>query len=145
MACRTWCAACSPVLPQAEAMSAAVSATRSAMGPARRGSPRTMSGSGDAAVSCMSVSPPDDFRGDCSGFPAPAGRHGDDADAVIRFPRGAAPCRTRRPRTTDRVLEIGTGSGYQTAVLSLLVRHVFTIEMRPGGGFWGGARLREIG
>jgi len=36
-----------------------------------------------------------------------------------------------RPRPTDRVLEIGTGSGYQTAVLSRLVRHVFTIEMRP--------------
>ena len=32
------------------------------------------------------------------------------------------------PMPTDRVLEIGTGSGYQTAVLAGLVRHVFTIE-----------------
>ncbi|MCX8103423.1 MAG: protein-L-isoaspartate(D-aspartate) O-methyltransferase [Candidatus Bipolaricaulota bacterium] len=29
---------------------------------------------------------------------------------------------------TDRVLEIGTGSGYQTAILAELARHVYTIE-----------------
>jgi protein-L-isoaspartate(D-aspartate) O-methyltransferase len=32
-----------------------------------------------------------------------------------------------RPQATDRVLEIGTGSGYQAAVLAGLVREVFTI------------------
>jgi protein-L-isoaspartate(D-aspartate) O-methyltransferase len=32
---------------------------------------------------------------------------------------------------TDRVLEIGTGSGYQAAVLSRLVRDVYTIEIVP--------------
>ena len=32
------------------------------------------------------------------------------------------------PRRTDRVLEIGTGSGYQTAILAHLVRRVFTVE-----------------
>jgi protein-L-isoaspartate(D-aspartate) O-methyltransferase len=31
-------------------------------------------------------------------------------------------------RPSDRVLEIGTGSGYQTAVLAKLAREVFTIE-----------------
>jgi protein-L-isoaspartate(D-aspartate) O-methyltransferase len=36
------------------------------------------------------------------------------------------------PRPDDRVLEIGTGSGYQTAILSRLVAKVFTIEIcRP--------------
>ena len=34
-----------------------------------------------------------------------------------------------RPAPTDRALEIGTGSGYQAAVLSKLVSHVFTIEL----------------
>ena len=32
---------------------------------------------------------------------------------------------------TDRVLEIGTGSGYQAAVLAELVQHVYTIEIEP--------------
>jgi protein-L-isoaspartate(D-aspartate) O-methyltransferase len=35
-----------------------------------------------------------------------------------------------RPGAKDRVLEIGTGSGYQTAVLASLVAEVFTIEIR---------------
>ncbi len=33
------------------------------------------------------------------------------------------------PRPTDRVLEIGTGSGYQAAVISTLVHQVFTLEL----------------
>lgn len=35
------------------------------------------------------------------------------------------------PKKTDRVLEIGTGSGYQAAVLARLVDHVYTIEIVP--------------
>jgi protein-L-isoaspartate(D-aspartate) O-methyltransferase len=33
------------------------------------------------------------------------------------------------PRPTDRVLEIGTGSGYQAAILAQLVQTVYTIEI----------------
>lgn len=33
------------------------------------------------------------------------------------------------PHPTDRVLEIGTGSGYQAAVISTLVRQVYSIEL----------------
>lgn len=34
-----------------------------------------------------------------------------------------------QPKPTDRVLEIGTGSGYQAAILSALVAEVYTIEI----------------
>ena len=33
------------------------------------------------------------------------------------------------PKKTDKALEIGTGSGYQAAVLSLLIKEVYTIEI----------------
>lgn len=33
------------------------------------------------------------------------------------------------PKMTDRVLEIGTGSGYQAAILSALVKEVYSIEI----------------
>jgi protein-L-isoaspartate(D-aspartate) O-methyltransferase len=36
-----------------------------------------------------------------------------------------------KPAATDKVLEIGTGSGYQTAVLSPLVKEVYSIEIVP--------------
>ncbi len=36
---------------------------------------------------------------------------------------------TLDPQPTDKVLEIGTGSGYQAAVLSPLVKEVYTIEI----------------
>ena len=36
-----------------------------------------------------------------------------------------------RPKPTDRALEIGTGSGYQAAVLSRLVDTVYTVEILP--------------
>jgi len=34
-----------------------------------------------------------------------------------------------KPKPDDRVLEVGTGSGYQAAVLSLLVKEVYSIEI----------------
>ncbi len=34
-------------------------------------------------------------------------------------------------RDTDRVLDIGTGSGYHAALLALLTAHVWTIERHP--------------
>jgi protein-L-isoaspartate(D-aspartate) O-methyltransferase len=44
----------------------------------------------------------------------------------------------------DRVLEIGTGSGYQAAVLSLLVREVYSIEIVERLGKEAEARLKEM-
>ena len=45
----------------------------------------------------------------------------------------------------DRVLEIGTGSGYQTAVLSRLAGEVFTVERLPALAAEARASLREAG
>lgn len=45
----------------------------------------------------------------------------------------------------DRVLEIGTGSGYQAAVLAELVREVFSIEIVEALGKESTARLKRLG
>ena len=49
------------------------------------------------------------------------------------------------PRKTDRALEIGTGSGYQAAVLAKLVAEVSTIEIVEPLGTQAAARLRAMG
>ncbi len=48
-------------------------------------------------------------------------------------------------RPTDRVLEVGTGSGYQAAVLSVLVREVYTIEIVEPLAQEARERLRRLG
>ena len=45
----------------------------------------------------------------------------------------------------DTVLEVGTGSGYQAAVLSLLAREVYTIEILPELGNSAAATLGRLG
>ena len=46
---------------------------------------------------------------------------------------------------SDRVLEIGTGSGYQAAVLGEIVREVYTIEIVPELAASAAKILRELG
>jgi len=48
-------------------------------------------------------------------------------------------------KSTDRVLEIGTGSGYQAAVLAEIVKEVCTIEIRKGLAEKAEKRLKELG
>jgi len=48
-------------------------------------------------------------------------------------------------RPTDRVLEIGTGSGYAAAVLSRIAKEVFTVERYPELADMAQARLQEEG
>ena len=50
-----------------------------------------------------------------------------------------------RPQPDHRVLEVGTGSGYQTAVLSLLCREVFSIDVIPELSSVAGERLAALG
>lgn len=45
----------------------------------------------------------------------------------------------------DKVLEIGTGSGYQAAILSRLARRVYTLERHPDLSRAAGERLRALG
>ena len=48
-------------------------------------------------------------------------------------------------QATDRCLEIGTGSGYQTAVLAEMCSIVFTIELRASLGQGAQSRLNRLG
>ena len=48
-------------------------------------------------------------------------------------------------KPADRVLEIGTGSGYQAAILAEIVRDVYTIEIIPGLGNRARQTLEEMG
>ena len=48
-------------------------------------------------------------------------------------------------RPQHRVLEIGTGSGYQAAVLSLLAKEVYTIEIVPALARGSAALLKQLG
>ncbi|HKI61428.1 MAG TPA: protein-L-isoaspartate(D-aspartate) O-methyltransferase, partial [Mariprofundaceae bacterium] len=45
----------------------------------------------------------------------------------------------------ERVLEVGTGTGYQTAILAYLAREVFSIERIPELAAAAGRRLEEMG
>lgn len=49
------------------------------------------------------------------------------------------------PKPTDKVLEIGTGSGYQAAIISPLVQDVYTIEILDELGKRAEKTLRRLG
>ena len=48
-------------------------------------------------------------------------------------------------RPGDRLLEIGTGSGYQAAVLAEIVKEVYSVEIRKQLADRAAARLKELG
>jgi protein-L-isoaspartate(D-aspartate) O-methyltransferase len=50
-----------------------------------------------------------------------------------------------QPRAGMKVLEVGTGSGYQAAVLARCVKEVYTIEIVPELGAESTGRLAELG
>jgi protein-L-isoaspartate(D-aspartate) O-methyltransferase len=49
------------------------------------------------------------------------------------------------PKPDFKVLEIGTGSGYQAAILSAIVKEVYTIEIVPELGKTSTERLKDLG
>ncbi len=50
-----------------------------------------------------------------------------------------------QPRPGDKILEIGTGSGYQTAILAEIGCEVFTVEIRPELSFRAQKILKKLG
>lgn len=50
-----------------------------------------------------------------------------------------------QPKPADVILEVGTGSGYQAAVLAEIVSRVFTIEIIESLGRTAAKRLEELG
>ena len=50
-----------------------------------------------------------------------------------------------RPKQNDRVLEIGSGSGYQAAILAELMAEVYTVEIVPALGKTAEATLQRLG
>lgn len=50
-----------------------------------------------------------------------------------------------RPEPDDKALEVGTGSGYQAAVLAELIDHVYTIELEPDLARSATALLKQLG
>jgi protein-L-isoaspartate(D-aspartate) O-methyltransferase len=50
-----------------------------------------------------------------------------------------------QPKAADRILEVGTGSGYQAAILSLLAREIYTVEIVPALGETARATLERLG
>jgi protein-L-isoaspartate(D-aspartate) O-methyltransferase len=49
------------------------------------------------------------------------------------------------PKRSDRILEIGTGSGYMTALLAAMGAHVYSVEIDPGLKASGEAALARNG
>ncbi len=71
---------------------------------------------------------PEEMRGDAySDNPLPIG----EGQTISQPYMVAIMTELLAPKPTDRVLEIGTGSGYQVAILSRLCKHVYTVERFP--------------
>ena len=73
--------------------------------------------------------------------PAPHRRRTDHLATVHRSPDA----RVTDPAPDHVILEIGTGSGYQTALLAELARHVYTIERHANSAAAAQATLQRLG
>jgi protein-L-isoaspartate(D-aspartate) O-methyltransferase len=85
--------------------------------------------------------PPDEVTSAYEDHPLPIG-HGQTISQPYIV---ALMTETIDPRPDDRVLEIGTGSGYQAAVLSELVKEVYSIEIVEPLGREAEKRLKNLG
>lgn len=75
--------------------------------------------------------------------PLPAGIDG--GDGLLQPYMTALMIELLRLDGTQKVLEIGTGSGYDAAILSRLARQVYTVEISPERGEAARERLERLG
>ena len=85
--------------------------------------------------------PPEYVKDAYSDFPVPIG-YGQTISQpyVVAFMTESV-----RPTKKKKALEIGTGSGYQAAVLAGIVDSVYTVEIVPGLARESAARLKKLG
>src|SRR5262245_50983015 len=70
---------------------------------------------------------------------------GPDGDALLQPYMTALMIELLQLNGSQKVLEVGTGSGYDAAVLSKLAREVYTIEISPERGEEARSRLKKLG
>jgi protein-L-isoaspartate(D-aspartate) O-methyltransferase len=70
---------------------------------------------------------------------------GPDGDSLLQPYMTARMIELLRLDGSQKVLEVGTGSGYDAAVLSKLAREVYTIEISPRRGEEARSRLKSLG
>ena len=87
-------------------------------------------------------------------FVSPEHAAGAYADVPLRIGGGqtisqprvvARMCELLAPTPTDRVLDVGSGSGYHAAVLSRLCAHVYGVELDPALAVWAQHALAAAG
>jgi protein-L-isoaspartate(D-aspartate) O-methyltransferase len=85
---------------------------------------------------------PEPFRGDAyEDFPLPIG----EGQTISQPYIVALMTELASPEPSDRALEVGTGSGYQAAVLATLVREVYSVELLEALGVEAATRIRNLG
>jgi protein-L-isoaspartate(D-aspartate) O-methyltransferase len=101
----------------------------------------------ELVLAAMAIVPRERFVGDAQGpwayaddaLPIEAGQTISQPYVVARMTELLA------PRPGERVLEVGTGSGYQTAVLATLGAHVLSLERHPELARLARQRLEDLG
>jgi len=85
---------------------------------------------------------PEPFRTDAyEDFPLPIG----EGQTISQPYIVALMTELASPEPSDRALEVGTGSGYQAAVLAKLVREVYSVEILEALGVEAASRIRNLG
>lgn len=75
----------------------------------------------------------------------PLRENGDESERMMTPKVEARILQDVAPKKTDRVLEVGTGSGYMAALLAQRAQHVYSVEISPQLKAFAEANLRRAG